>query len=147
MNPQITESVWALNEHQLTQLSELVSRLIDLRRSYCCPLSEQPPAPPPAPAAPESPLPALSPGGLREPNLPARRPLRRPRPGSLRGDVHTVLKQAAEPLSRSEISIRVAGLRGAECTEALTNKVGGVLSCRHDSAIKRLRHGIYRYAQ
>lgn len=150
MKQKLQEVVWALPEPDLSQLAEFVGQLLALRQKYSgapeSPTGKIGPAPPVLPA----------PDGLVE-SVPlarnaaashlARRPLRQPKPGSLRGDVHAVLQRMAKPMSRSEISSRVAAKRQVPCDEALTNKVGEILRCPHDSRIKKLRHGIYRYVE
>jgi hypothetical protein len=147
MNHPIHESVWSLSEPELIQLSQHVHRLLELRRSFASGSSKSSdsiqPMKLPAEAHPPVYTPEVTP--LPPKQLPPRSPLKGPRPGSLRGDVHAVLSEAANALSRAEISKRVAKARGVHCNEALTNKVGEILRCPHDHKIKKLRHGIYRY--
>lgn len=147
MNHPIHESVWSLSEPELTKLSQLVTRLLELRKSFASDASASSESLPPIQAPGEAPslVPVSRVKILPPQQLPPRSPLKGPRPGSLRGDVHAVLSEAANALSRAEISKRVAKARGVHCNEALTNKVGEILRCPHDHKIKKLRHGIYRY--
>jgi hypothetical protein len=145
MTPSIHDTVWTLPEPELTQIHELSKRLLDLRRNFCNPPGQSS-LPRKDPEASDYPEPSALPPRLDpKASYMARRPLRQPKPGSLRGDVHSVLDQAAKPMSRAEVSSRVAKMRGTLCDDSLTNKVGEILRSPHDTRIKKLRHGIYRY--
>ncbi|MFZ4776404.1 MAG: hypothetical protein ACOYM3_13615 [Terrimicrobiaceae bacterium] len=78
--------------------------------------------------------------------LPQRNPMRAPKPSSLRGAIHDLLRTAGKPLQRAQIISEVATLRNDRISENYKAKVGDLLTNRHDPCIRRVGHGIYTYA-
>jgi hypothetical protein len=75
----------------------------------------------------------------------SRRPMRPPRPGSLREAVHAVLSNAAPAsLDRKELAMRTAVRRGVPADAKLAAAVGMILrDCEHDTGIRRLPDGTF----
>lgn len=75
----------------------------------------------------------------------ARAPLRPPKEGSLRHDVHAILREAGGPLRRADIIAAAATKRGVAITESLRCKIGDILCSDLETRIHRVAHGVYRY--
>lgn len=74
-----------------------------------------------------------------------RRPMRAPRPGSLRDAVHAALRQSTDPMSRQQIIQKVAASRRAIPDQKLSNAISEVLRQPHDTFVKRTESGDYVY--
>jgi hypothetical protein len=72
--------------------------------------------------------------------------MRAPKPSSLRGAIHELLRNSGKPLQRAQIISEVSSRRGDRITENYKAKVGDLLTNRHDPCIRRIGHGIYAYA-
>ena len=96
------------------------------------------------PISPVEPSPAAKP--LERHPLPQRNPMRAPKPSSLRGAIHDLLRTSGKPLQRAQIISEVASRRNDRITENYKAKVGDLLTNRHDPCIRRIGHGIYTYA-
>jgi hypothetical protein len=83
---------------------------------------------------------------LERHSLRQRNPMRTPKPSSLRGRIHDLLRSSGKPLQRARIISEIATSRGEKVTENLKAKVGDILTNRHDPRIRRVGHGIYTYA-
>lgn len=99
-----------------------------------------------APTLDPSPAPATGVHSPSRPPLRQRTPMRPPKPTSLRGAVHELLRAADRPLRRAEIISQIAFRRGERVTECMKTKIGDVLTNRHDPLIRRIGHGVYTYA-
>lgn len=138
------------NREHLTQLFQMsddafanyrsaVEQIAALRRTFDVPVGPR--------RKPE--LPVVAPEDsclLKKSRLPKRRPMRAPKPDSLRGVIHAVLKDSSMPLRRPAIIDAVARARGANVDDALTGKIGDLLTNPHDPAIRRVSRGVYTYA-
>lgn len=92
-------------------------------------------------------LPTPKVGGTQKvPRLASRPPMRAPKPGSLRGAVHAVLRSSAKPLRRAEIIAGAAERKGRKVDENFRAKVGDLLSNPHDPLIQRVAYGTYAFA-
>jgi hypothetical protein len=70
-------------------------------------------------------------------------PMRPPRPGSLRADIHSVL--AMKPtMSRAEIIQALSRIRPDSHKGHFVSKVHDTLNRPHDRAIERVGRGVYR---
>lgn len=97
----------------------------------------------PRPASdPPDPNPGLGPSGLHAPLSVA--PMRAPRPGSIRADVHHVLSQNGE-MSRGDVIREVAKIRRDHQAPHFSTKIGDALNRTNDPRIKKVRRGIFRY--
>lgn len=94
----------------------------------------------PVPTPPRAGLPKTS---ARQ--LATRRPMRAAKPGTLRGDVHEVLRATGRPLRRAEIINEVAKRRGRDVDEVLRAKVSDILTNPHDPFLRRVAFGTYVY--
>lgn len=95
---------------------------------------------------PASPPPSKVVGVQKSPRLASRRPMRAPKPGSLRGAVHDVLRSSAKPLRRADIIAGAAERNGCKVDENFRAKVGDLLTNPHDPLIKRVAYGTYAFA-
>lgn len=123
---------------ELKTYQELVSDIVSLRARL------EPAAEPPSvrPAL----APQQGPGSLiGGRGLPERSPLRTPKPGSLRADIHAILESAGKPLRRSDVIRLVSTRRRVAIDDALKAKVGDQLTNRHDPFIRKIAQGIYQY--
>jgi hypothetical protein len=77
--------LWLLPWSELKIYHDVVADLVSLRARVESPTTPEPLAPPPPPVSSE-------PRGLQE-----RSPMRSPMPGSVRGDVHEILRSAGNP--------------------------------------------------
>lgn len=126
--PQILGELFTLSLSDLRTFEATVSELIAFRERTACPDA------PPVPSA--SPVPA-------KPSLRQRSPMRSPKPGSLRADIHEVLRGGAGPLKRREVIARVAARRGVVVDDLFRASVGEVLNNPHDPFIRKVGYGIY----
>jgi hypothetical protein len=74
-----------------------------------------------------------------------RPPMRAAKSGSLRGEIHGVLKASAKPLRRSEIIAAVARRRNQTVDDIFRGKVSDILTNTHDPFIQRVAHGTYAF--
>lgn len=112
-----------------------------------------PPTPPPEPTTAVSPksakaalkrTPAAASSAISKP-LAARPPMRAAKPGTLRGEIHEILRSGGKPLRRAEIITAVAERRGQAVDEILTAKVGEIVRNPHDPFLRRVSHGVYAF--
>lgn len=99
---------------------------------------------------PQRPVPAPPLAGMPKTaasQLATRRPMRAAKPGTLRGDVHEVLRATGRPLRRAEIISEVAKRRGRQVDELLRAKVGDILTNQHDPFLRRVAFGTYTFAE
>lgn len=102
-------------------------------------------SPPPVPPPDEVSLPSVPTQSGREKGLlplPAMRP---PAPGSIRADVHDILRSAGKPMRRFEILSAVASRRGVPISDTMKASVGDALKGGRDPSVKRLATGIYEF--
>ena len=71
--------------------------------------------------------------------------MREPKPGSMRGDVHEILRSTGGPMRRAEVIALVAEKRGVSIDDTLKAKVGDHLTNRHDPFVRKLAQGVYQY--
>jgi hypothetical protein len=129
---------------------ESINQLASLRRNLesippALPPATAEPAPPPSITSPPASNPAPVPG-LAPNRLATRRPMRAAKAGTLRGEIHEVLRSSGKPLRRAEIIASVARRRGCASDENLKGKVSDILTNPHDPFIRRVGHGIYKLA-
>lgn len=120
---------------------EAVNQLVSIRR-IAAPASSSMPstAVPPVPLAT---MPAVT--STAPKRLATRPPMRAAKPGSLRGDIHDVLRSSGKPLRRIAIIKAVADRRGRPVDEVFRGKVGDVLTNPHDPFLRRVATGTYAY--
>ena len=134
--------------NDLTRLHGMIGKIVDLRaecRSAAPPVNRllDPERPmdvgikaPPADAS-------VTPGPSQRLTLGARRPMRPPKPGSLRARIYDVLQRNGKPMQRADIIRAVAEQRGQEVDELMKAKIGEALTNKHDPIFQRLAHGVY----
>lgn len=126
---------------------ESVNQLARLRRNVESAGASPPASPEPAPpakAAKAATRVAPSAAALPKP-LAARPPMRAPKPGTLRGEIHGILRAAGKPMRRAELIAAVAKGRGQPVDEILTAKVGEIVRNPHDPFLRRVAYGTYGF--
>ena len=135
----IIDALWLLPVDGLANVEHSASRIRALKSDLCQPVAH----PQPADNAPDQ-LPPPKPSASRLASA-ARSPLRAPKEGSLRHDVHRILQEAGGPLRRADIIAAAAAKRGVAITESLRCKIGDILCSDLETKIHRVAHGVYRY--
>lgn len=145
-------SFWTMEEKDLACIHGMIGKIVNLRaecRSVTMPVNQM--VDPGRPRdvdfeAPNRPACISEPTACQRVTLGARNPMRAPKPSSLRGAIHDLLRTAGKPLQRAQIISEVAARREDRITENYKAKVGDLLTNRHDPCIRRVGHGIYTYA-
>jgi len=134
---------------------EAVNQLVSIRRiatpavtASTTPVVPPPPAlqsvPPSSPMpVPVAALPSVT--SIAPKRLATRPPMRAAKPGTLRGDIHEVLRSSGKPLRRIAIIKAVANRRGRPVDQIFRGKVGDVLGNPHDPFLQRVATGTYAY--
>ena len=145
-------SFWTMEEKDLARIHGMIGKIVNLRaecRSAAMPVN--PPADPERPRVLRNEASNRS-SSVSEPmtnqrvSLGARRPMRQPKPGSLRARIYDVLQRNGKPMQRADIIRTVAHQRGQAVDEVLKAKIGDALTNKHDPIFRRLAHGIYTHA-
>lgn len=147
-------SFWTMEEKDLARIHGMIGKIVDLRaecRSVTMPVNQMLDLTAECPKdvdlkAPNLPANISKSMASQRVTLGARNPMRAPKPSSLRGAVHDLLRTAGKPLRRAQIISEVASRRGERISENFKAKVGDLLTNRHDPRIRRIGHGIYTYA-
>jgi hypothetical protein len=71
--------------------------------------------------------------------------MRAPKSGTLRGEIHEILRAGGKPLRRAEIIAAVAKRRGQPVDEMLAAKLGEIVRNPHDPFLRRVARGIYEF--
>ena len=145
-------SFWTMEEKDLARMHTLIGKILDLHvdcRSEAAPVN--PFADPDCKSltkieAPHRPACVFEPMANQGVTLGARRPMRQPKPGSLRARIYDVLQRNGKPMQRADIIRAVAHQRGQAVDEVLKAKIGDALTNKHDPIFRRLGHGVYTYA-
>lgn len=129
---------------------EAVNQVAQLRRHAEPALSATSPALPAVPAAlagvtPVAQLPPVV--SMAPQRLATRPPMRAAKPGTLRGDIHDVLRSGGRPMRRIAIIKAVANRRGRPVDETFRGKVGDVLTNPHDPFLRRVEPGTYEFVE
>jgi hypothetical protein len=120
---------------------EAVNQLVSIRR-IAAPASSSMPSPA-VPSVPLATMPAVT--SIAPKRLATRPPMRAAKAGTLRGDIHDVLRSSGKPLRRIAIIKAVADRRGRPVDEVFRGKVGDVLTNPHDPFLRRVATGTYAY--
>jgi hypothetical protein len=129
---------------------ESINQIALLRRN----LESAAPAPPPHVAEPPS-LPSAASEPIPKPTLvptvvpkrlAARPPMKAAKAGTLRGEIHEVLRSSGKPLRRAEIIAAVGSRRGCAVDDVFKGKVSDILANPHDLYIERTGHGVYQFS-
>jgi len=137
--PQHLAELWLLPASELQRYLAIAKKIADLR--------EEIEGPPPAMDPPVQPNKSVEAHpNVVKPAFPQRSPMRPPKPDSLRGVVHAVLRRAGKPMRRADIIQEAAAERGVAVDEILKAKVGDLLTNRHDPFIQKQGHGVYAIA-
>ena len=131
--PQHLANLMLLPWPELQTYQQVVADIVSLRTRVDTPPAREPVNPLP-------PVLGLEPRGLQE-----RSPMREPKPGSMRGTIHDILRSAGKPMRRAEVIALVASKRGVPIDDALKAKVGDHLTNRHDPFVRKLAQGIYQF--
>lgn len=138
---------WTIELDELHRIQRLIGKIADLRAECrtVAPKSTEAPSPPngvllEVPATAPIPVAAAMNRGV---SLRARRPMRAPKPGSLRSRILETLRQNGKPMQRADIIGAVAQQRGQQVDEILKAKIGDALTNKHDPIFRRLAHGVY----
>lgn len=145
-------SFWTMEEKDLARIHGMIGKIVNLRaecRSAAMPVN--PPADPERPRegeikSPNRPASISEPTACQRVTLGARRPMRQPKPGSLRARIYSILQRNGKPMQRADIIRAVAQQRGQPVDEVLKAKIGDALTNKHDPIFRRLAHGVYTYA-
>ena len=144
-------SFWTMEEKDLVRIHGMIGTIVDLRaecRSATMPVNRM--ADPERPRdveikSPNRPASISEPMASQRVTLGARRPMRQPKPGSLRARIYDVLQRNGKPMQRADIIRAVAQQRGQAIDEVLKAKIGDALTNKHDPIFRRLAHGVYTY--
>jgi hypothetical protein len=127
-----------------------VNNVAQLRRSLAPTADDPPPLvvsiPPSAQALPTPVARRPRVESVAHKRLATRRPMRAAKPGTLRGDVHDILRQAAQPQRRATIIAAVAKRRGRAVDDAITSKIGDILTNHHDPYLSKVAYGLYAFS-
>ncbi len=140
----------ALPAAEFARYVESVSQLAQLRRNI------EPAAPaisvqdPPVtdarhPLAPVAQLPKVA--AIVPKRLASRPPMRAAKPGSLRGDLHDILRGCDRPMQRIAIIKALADRRGRAVDKRFAAKVSDLLANPHDPFIARVSRGVYALSE
>jgi hypothetical protein len=136
----------ALSAQEFAQYLESVQQLAQLRRTLECAAPsavERAPLEPPASASLQ-PYPGSARAAAPVPKrLTSRPPMRAPKPGTLRGDIHDILRAARKPIQRTSVIKAVADRRGRPVDKRLAAKVSDLLANPHDPFVTRVSRGFY----
>lgn len=77
--------------------------------------------------------------------LATRQPMRMAKQGTLRGDIHGILRSMRKPMRRVDIIDAVAKRRECEISKIFRTKVGDILTNQHDPFLRRVAFGTYIY--
>ncbi len=102
------------------------------------PMARPPFSPPARASSPSAP-------GMGESRGLRRSPLRPPKPGSLRAEIHQILEEEGQAMRRSDVIERVASRLGMPVDANLKAKVGEHLRNHHDPFVRKVAQGIYQY--
>lgn len=77
--------------------------------------------------------------------LATRPPMRAAKPGTLRGDIHELLRSSGKPLRRATIITAIASRRGRGIDDSLRGKISEILTNPHDPFVRRVAFGTYEF--